>query len=126
MDTEESLDRLSCNLAPLASSETFSDLVPVSCDGQQRIHLLSSSGTSNTVNNLNQITRDNNFNSLKTFFNFPSVDLSDDSKADSVHQLESHSRIRFPEHAHIINTNEVYNLLILLRSHFHRNSSVES
>nr|ACD54763.1 unknown [Adineta vaga] len=99
IDITASVDRLHTDLAPLASSETFSDVVSLCHDDQ----LKKDKKTFNTEKKSNQMNKINDFDSLEILFDFPSVDLSIDSQTDIVHPVETPCRIRFSENTQIIN-----------------------
>ncbi|CAF3276365.1 unnamed protein product, partial [Rotaria sp. Silwood2] len=105
MNITASIDKLHGTLAPLASSETFSDVVSICRDEQQKKHLSSNNGISNnTDKNSSHITKDNDFNSLEILFDFPSVNLTNDSQTDMIRAPETHCRVRYSENTHTNNT----------------------
>ncbi|CAF1324688.1 unnamed protein product [Rotaria sordida] len=104
MDITASIDRLHSTQAPLASSETFSDVVSI-CRDEQQTHLSSNNGISiNIDKNSNQIIQDNDFNSLEILFDFPSVNITNDSQTDIVRKSENRCRIRYSDNPNINNT----------------------
>ena len=58
-----------------------------------------------------QMTRNNDFDSLEILFDFPSTDLSTDSQADIIRSAQSPCQIRFSENTEIINSTKVLHLL---------------
>jgi len=102
----ESVDKLHRALAPLASSETFSDVASIYHDEQLKIDV-PTNGISNAEKKLNRTTRNNDFDSLEILFDFPSSDLPNDSETIIVHSPENSCRIRFSENTQIINPTKV-------------------
>jgi len=101
MEITSSMDRLHRPLAPLASSETFSDVGSIYRDEQQIKDLPKNNRISNPI------IRNNDFDSLEILFDFPSVDLSNDSQPDILRSTENPCRIRFSDQTQIINTPKV-------------------
>ncbi|CAF3873364.1 unnamed protein product, partial [Rotaria sp. Silwood1] len=105
MDITASIDRLNFTQAPLASSETFSDVVSICRDEQQKKYLSTNNGISNNIDkNSSQITKDNDFNSLEILFDFPSVNIINDSQTDIIRTPENHCRVQYSENTHMNNT----------------------
>lgn len=108
IDIVGSIDRLHCALAPLASSETFSDVVSISQDDPPKKSTPVKNDTSSTEKNTNRIIKDNDFDSLEILFDFPSTDLTNDPQTDTVRKTENPCRIRFSETTRSNNTTKVY------------------
>ncbi|CAF0902526.1 unnamed protein product [Adineta ricciae] len=96
VDISASADQLHTSLAPLASSETFSDVVSLNLDEQ-------SNKEQGTLNSGKKNIKINDFDSLEMLFDFPSLDLSIDSQKDIAQPVETGSRIRFSANTQIIN-----------------------
>ncbi|CAF4158295.1 unnamed protein product, partial [Rotaria magnacalcarata] len=95
LNISESIDKLQYTLAPLASSETFSDVVSVSRDEEQKKHSSFKNNISiHTDTSSNQITKNNDFNSLEILFDFPSVNLPNDSQTNVLLTMENNGPIR--------------------------------
>ncbi|CAF3690493.1 unnamed protein product [Adineta steineri] len=107
IDTGELVDPLHNTLAPLASSETFSDGVSLCFDEQQK---KDSSNNNNEAFNSDKISKPkqktNDYDSLEILFDFPSSDLSNDLRVEIPRSPETPSRIRFSENLQIININK--------------------
>ena len=103
----ESVDRLNHALAPLASSETFSDVGSLYCDELPPQKDVSTNGISNAEKKSRAKMRNNDFDSLEILFDFPSAELSNESETPVPQQPEHASRIRFSEHTQIINATKV-------------------
>ena len=88
-------------LAPLASSETFSDVGSIYRDDQHKKELTKTNRISNSI------TKNIDFDSLEILCDFQSGDLSNDSHTDIPRPTQSHSRIRFSENTQIINPTKV-------------------
>jgi len=112
MEITSSMDRLHRPLAPLASSETFSDVGSIYHDEQKIKDLPTNNGISNIDKKSNPIIRNNDFDSLEILFDFQSVDLSNDSQPDIVRSVENPCRIRFSDNTEIINSTKVSYILI--------------
>ena len=104
---DDSLDPLHPPLAPLASSETFSDLVLLNSDVEENRDTKISSNN-NDDNRLNQETKGegvkSDFNSLELFFDLPSSKVSNDMH---VNIGQSPKTIRFSENDTILNAENV-------------------
>jgi hypothetical protein len=107
MDIARTVEKLHRPLAPLASSETFSDVGSLCHNDRQKTNLPVNNGTSYFDTQSNTITRNNDFDSLEILFDFPSTDLFTDSQNDVIPTVETPCRIRFSENTQIINTNKV-------------------
>ena len=102
MDNIGSTNRENRVLAPLASSETFSDVNSIFHDEQQTKKDLPS--VSNSEEKTTRINRNNDFDSLEILFDFPSMDLTTDSQRNLQRPSHSPSRIRFAQNTQIINS----------------------
>ena len=87
-------------LAPLASSETFSDVSSIYRDETLNKDSLTNKQLQNTIKN-------SDFDSLEILFDFPSVDISNESQTKLETRTESSCRIRFSENTQIINSPRV-------------------
>ena len=104
MNIAESIDRLHRVLAPLASSETFSDVTSIYRDEQQKKDLpITLISEEKPV----RMGRNNDFDSLEILFDFPSTDLKTDSQTNLLRPSHSPSRIRFSETPQIITSSTV-------------------
>ncbi len=108
MNVTGSMDKLHRPLAPLASSETFSDVGSIYNEEQkQKKGVSMNNGLKNSEKIPTRITKNTDFDSLEILFDFPSVDLSTDSPNEIVRPPGSPCRIRFSENTEIINTTKV-------------------
>lgn len=99
MNITESIDQLHRVLAPLASSETFSDVTSIYHDEPQKKDLpIKVTCEEKPVG----MGRNNDFDSLEILFDFPSNELKTDSQANLLRPSQSPSRIRFSETPQII------------------------
>ncbi|CAF4660288.1 unnamed protein product, partial [Rotaria sp. Silwood2] len=109
MDVDESNDMSHRPLAPLASSETFSDVDAISRDSQQKQDNKISS-INNEENHLNEEsshkTTKSDFDSLEKLFDFPSSDISSENRLDVEHSSHTTARIRFSDTNEIINSDK--------------------
>lgn len=101
MDIIESVDREHRVLAPLASSETFSDVTAIYHDEQAKKDL---PRPSNFEEKTTRFSRHSDFDSLEILFDFPSMDLTTDSQRNLQRPSHSPSRIRFSQNPQIINS----------------------
>ena len=104
------MEKLHRPLAPLASSETFSDGVSILHEERHKKKSSMHNGSSYLDKKADQMSRNNDFDSLEILFDFPSTDLFTDSQAD-IKRSPSPCRIRFSENTEIINSNKVLHLL---------------
>lgn len=102
-----SSDELHRPLAPLASSETFSDVGSIYRDDQQKKDLPVNKGKTNPTKKSTPTIKNNDFDSLEILFDFQSSDLSNDVQTDIIRSPESPCRIRFSENTQIINATKV-------------------
>lgn len=104
MNITESIDGLHRVLAPLASSETFSDVTSIYRDEQQKKDLpITLISEEKSV----RMGRNNDFDSLEILFDFPSNELKTDSQTNLLRPSHSPSRIRFSETPQIITSSKV-------------------
>ncbi|CAF0748514.1 unnamed protein product [Rotaria sordida] len=104
MDVDELNDTSHRPLAPLASSETFSDVDALSRDSQQQQDLKISS-INNEESNIK--TPKSDFDSLEKLFDFPSSDISSEARLDIERSSQqSTTRIRFSDTDQIIPTHK--------------------
>lgn len=94
-------------LAPLASSETFSDVVSLYHDEQSKANAARTDEPLQTEQRSRRTTKINDFDSLEILFDFPSSNLSNEVQSTTSHPTEAPARIRFSENAQIININKV-------------------
>ncbi|CAF0742957.1 unnamed protein product [Rotaria sp. Silwood1] len=110
MDVDDSNDILHRPLAPLASSETFSDVDALNRDTQQKQDINSSS-IDNEENHLKEEstckTTKSDFDSLEKLFDFPSSEMSSETHLDIEHPSQSTTtRIRFSDMDQIITSDK--------------------
>ena len=104
---DDGIDALNPPLAPLASSETFSDLVMLNSDVQEnRDNKIPSNN--NEDDRLSQEAKHekvkNDFDSLELLFDFPSSEISSDIH---LNVEQSSKSIRFPENHKTLNAENV-------------------
>jgi hypothetical protein len=103
----QSPDRIRRVLAPLASSETFSDVASIYHDEQQSRKDGPTNGISNAEKKSKRTIKNTDFDSLEILFDFSSTDLENDSDTNVVQAPENPCRIRFSENTQIINATKV-------------------
>ena len=112
MDIEDSNDPLHPPLAPLASSETFSDVDALHRDSQPQLNVkkLSVDFKQNGIHEeLSRKTTKSEFDSLEKLFDFPSSEISNEPSLEiEPTSRNTTSRIRFSDTDQIINANKVY------------------
>jgi hypothetical protein len=113
MDVDESAEAVHRPLAPLASSETFTDMAGIS-NGSGMLPndkpLLSPEPETPTANNqpTNQTkATKSDFDSLEVLFDFPSSGISTDTQLDEGRIPESSNRIRFSEDERLTTTTTI-------------------
>jgi len=106
MDITGSIDRLHGPLAPLASSETFSDVSSI-YDEQPKQDLSTDHRISKSNKKSNLIIGNTDYDSLEILFDFPSADLSNEPQTNIVRLTDSTCRIRFCDNPQIINSTKV-------------------
>jgi hypothetical protein len=114
VDIDETLDILHHPLAPLASSETFTDVAALIREDQQKEEEkgLSVNNDLNSPKKESSIkiitpTTKTAYDSLEVLFDFPSSSISTDTQLEVVHTSQSANRIRFADNDQIISTNKV-------------------
>ena len=110
INVEEVNEKLHCAVAPLASSETFSDVVSISREEHEKYIVPIDKETCQAIKAPNSIQRTDDFSSLEVLLDFPSSDLSKRNQTNTVCSSASHSRIRFSEKPSIINLSQVWHL----------------
>lgn len=78
VDSEDAGEPLSRPLAPLASSETFSDVAALANEDQP----VSTPAKENSSSSTKQKTTKSDFDSLEVLFDFPSSGISSDAQSD--------------------------------------------
>jgi hypothetical protein len=109
-DIDESIDMSHRPLAPLASSETFSDVTALTRDDQPKQEMKTAS-----INNENKFLNPessckptkSHFDSLEILFDFSSSGISNDIHVANENSTQDSSHIRSSETNPIINTNKV-------------------
>ncbi len=110
VDVDESADIAHRPLAPLASSETFSDVSALTHDEP----LNQTTPSSPKINKdhpaneeSNQRKTQANFNSLEVLFDFPSSRMSSATQLDVDHPIENSHHIRFATTDQIVSVDKV-------------------
>ncbi len=106
VDIDESIDTFLRHppLAPLASSETFSDVAALSHDEQSKEDIKTLS--TNNENKSSKTTK-HEFDSLEVLFDFPSSGISSDMHLEIGNTTQNSNHIRFSDANQIISTNKV-------------------
>ncbi|CAF3695070.1 unnamed protein product [Rotaria socialis] len=110
IDIDDSNDQLHPPLAPLASSETFSDVDALHRDTQSQLKVKKLSvdlKQNGTHEELSRKTTKSEFDSLEKLFDFPSSEISNEPSLDiESTSRNSKTRIRFSDTNQIINANK--------------------
>jgi len=106
VDFDESTDISHRPLAPLASSETFTDVAALILDEQPKQETKTVSTTSNQVSSV-KATK-NEFDSLEKLFDFSSSGISNDTQIEIENSTQNSNHIRFSENNQIIRTDKVF------------------
>ena len=109
MDVDESVDAAHRPLAPLASSETFTDVVGISHSERQHDDQPVTSPEPESPSPAHQQpnrtkTTKSEFDSLEILFDFPSSGISTETQLDESRISQSSNRIRFLEDERVLNT----------------------
>lgn len=96
LDNIEGIDKLQDTLAPLASSETFSDVVSVSHDEEPKILLTINNGIPHRFDQIDNATKTHdNFSSLELLFDFSNVNLTNETQVDDTQTPENNGQMRY-------------------------------
>ena len=106
VDIDESKDSAHRPLAPLASSETFTDVNSIVRDDlvKRDSSVSAYDKNLNTNHHPSRTTTKSEFDSLEILFDFPSSGISNEVDLDFVHPLHTPSHIRFTENEQVVTT----------------------
>jgi len=111
MDIDELVDTSHRPLAPLASSETYSDVVGLTRDDQQQKQDIKTSSTTHEEKPSNEQssrkTTKSEFDSLEVLFDFPSSGISSNTHLTVEQSSQVVNHIRFSNNDQIISADKV-------------------
>ena len=114
MDLDESAEASHRPLAPLASSETFSDGITTNHDDQkqQNTDLSLTNNEENALGEeLNHKSTKSDFDSLEKLFDFSSSGISSETHLNNERSTQNNTRIRFSDTNQIFTTDQVFNFI---------------
>ena len=108
IDLDDASGTLDRSMAPLASSETFSDGISICCDEQDKaLATAQPNGLLKSEKPSNLKATSSNFDSLEVLFDFSSSSLTNEPPTEPKRSSETPSRIRFSDNIQTINPSKV-------------------
>ncbi len=123
MDIDELVDTSHRPLAPLASSETYSDVVGLTGDDQQQKQDIKTSSTTHEEKPSNEQssrkTTKSEFDSLEILFDFPSSGISTNTHLTVEQSSQAVNHISFSHNDQIISADKVLDWLKFFYKYFY-------